>query len=80
MLLFVVLSDIFADQWLEDKLSNDLFIIIIIIIILSSSDSVLPKLLQFLKMECLTTKGICVSEDSNFSGVSGVAVNSAWLA
>lgn len=25
MLLFVVLSDIFADQWLEDKLSNDYF-------------------------------------------------------
>lgn len=38
MLLFVVLSDIFADQWLEDKLSNDFFFF-------SSSDSVLPKLL-----------------------------------
>lgn len=38
MLLFVVLSDIFADQWLEDKLFNDYFI-------LSSLDSVLPKLL-----------------------------------
>lgn len=39
MLLFVVLSDIIADQWLEDKLSNDFFFFF------NSSDSVLPKLL-----------------------------------
>lgn len=46
MLLFVVLSDIFADQWLEDKLSNDYFY-------LSSLDTVLPKLLVILKMDVL---------------------------
>lgn len=66
MLLFVVLSDIFADQWLEDKLSNDYFY-------LSSLDSVLPKVLVILKMECLTSTRICINED-NFSGVTDVAV------
>lgn len=67
MLLFIVLSDIFADQWLEDKLSNGYFY-------LSSLDSVLPKLLVMLKMECLISTGICINED-NFSGVTDVAVN-----
>lgn len=67
MLLFVVLSDIFADQWLEDKLSNDYFY-------LSSLDSVLPKLLVMLKMECLISTRFCINED-NFSGVTDVAVN-----
>lgn len=67
MLLFVVLSNIFADQWLEDKLSNDYFY-------LSSLNSVLPKLLVILKMECLVSMGICISKD-NFSGVTDAAVS-----
>lgn len=67
MLLFVVLSDIFADQWLEDKLSNDYFYF-------EQLGLSFAKTLSNLKVECLISTGICINED-NFSGVTDVAVN-----
>lgn len=67
MLLFVVLSDILLTSGL--KINS-----LMIIFILSSLDSVLPKLLVILKVECLISTGICINED-NFSGVTDVAVN-----
>lgn len=47
---------------------------LMIIFILSSLDSVLPKLLVTLEVECLISTGICINE-GNFSGVTDIAVS-----